>query len=139
MAREGHKPASAAAVAITGWLIPGGGFWLLGQRARAVTIGTTIIVMFMFGILIAGVRVVEAPPGVWQILQKPWFIGQFFTGPLALIAAWTSRELALSRWADVISHARVAEIGTLYTAVAGMLNLLAIIDSTHRASRETAT
>jgi hypothetical protein len=34
------------------------------------------------------------------------------------------------------SHARLAEIGTLYTAVAGMLNLLAIIDSSYRASQE---
>ena len=31
-------------------------------------------------------------------------------------------------------HARVNEIAVLYTAVAGMLNLLAIIDAAHRAS-----
>ena len=34
------------------------------------------------------------------------------------------------------SHARVNEIGVLYTAVAGMLNLLAMIDAAHRAARE---
>jgi len=34
---------------------------------------------------------------------------------------------------DSPSHARLAEISTLYTAVAGMLNLLAVIDSTFRA------
>jgi hypothetical protein len=32
------------------------------------------------------------------------------------------------------SHARVSDIGTLYTAVAGMLNLMAIIDSSYRAT-----
>ena len=32
------------------------------------------------------------------------------------------------------THSRIAEIGTLYTAIAGMLNLLAIIDSASRAS-----
>jgi hypothetical protein len=32
-----------------------------------------------------------------------------------------------------MSHSRSWEIGALYTAVAGMLNLLAIIDSTYRA------
>jgi hypothetical protein len=36
----------------------------------------------------------------------------------------------------VLSHARVNEIGTLYTAVAGMLNLLAIIDSAYRSARQ---
>jgi len=35
-----------------------------------------------------------------------------------------------------LSHARVYEIGVLYTAVAGMLNLMAIIDSAYRASNE---
>ena len=34
----------------------------------------------------------------------------------------------------VVSHGRVNEIGVLYTAVAGMLNLLAIIDASHRAA-----
>ena len=37
------------------------------------------------------------------------------------------------------SHSRLWEIGTLYTAVAGMLNLLAIIDSSHRAAINLAT
>ena len=34
------------------------------------------------------------------------------------------------------AHVRVAEIGTLYTAVAGMLNLLVIIDAAHRVNRK---
>ena len=34
-----------------------------------------------------------------------------------------------------ISHSRVNEIGVLYTAVAGMLNLLAIIDAASRAEQ----
>jgi hypothetical protein len=33
------------------------------------------------------------------------------------------------------SHSRINEIGVLYTAVAGMLNLLAIIDAASRAER----
>jgi len=32
------------------------------------------------------------------------------------------------------SHARVSDIGILYTAVAGMLNLMAIIDASYRAT-----
>ena len=34
-----------------------------------------------------------------------------------------------------ISHSRINEIGVLYTAVAGMLNLLAIIDAASRAEQ----
>ena len=32
--------------------------------------------------------------------------------------------------------ARIGEIGTLYTAIAGMLNLLAMIDAGHRAQHQ---
>ena len=34
-----------------------------------------------------------------------------------------------------MSHALSNEVGTLYTAVAGMLNLLTIIDAAYRAGR----
>ena len=32
-------------VAMLGWLIPGAGYWLLGQRLRAIVIGVTILVL----------------------------------------------------------------------------------------------
>jgi hypothetical protein len=128
-------------VALVGWLVPGGGYWLIGQRVRAITVGVTILAVFVLGILISGIRVVQAPdiagPGnlAQRVLQKPWFIGQVLTGPVGIASAWVSDELAQSRkYAGIEAKARLAEIGTLYTAVAGMLNLLAIIDSAHRAA-----
>ena len=127
-------------VALAGWLLPGSGYWLIGQKTRGLTIGVTIIILFLLGILIAGIRVVEAPnmsgPGsmISRVLQRPWFLGQALTGPIGLASAYASDVLAESpRYKNVQSKARLAEIGTLYTAVAGMLNLLAIIDSAHRA------
>ena len=48
-------------VALAGWLLPGAGYWLIGERVRAVTVGVTILVVFTLGILIAGIRVVQAP------------------------------------------------------------------------------
>ncbi|MCS7034748.1 MAG: hypothetical protein NZ561_12265, partial [Phycisphaerae bacterium] len=83
-----------------------------------------------------------------EIVNKPWYVGQILTGPICLLASRLS--LAAARPADVErasvslaarvsrvqpSHARIAEIGTLYTAIAGMLNLLVIIDSASRAGR----
>jgi hypothetical protein len=127
---------------VVGWLIPGGGYWLIGQRTRATVIGATIVTLFLAGVLIGGVRVIESPdltgPGsiVAKILKKPWFLGQALVGPLGLAGAWLSRLAAASaQYHTVISHARLSEIGTLYTAVAGMLNLLAIIDASHRSGR----
>jgi len=128
-------------VALAGWILPGSGYWLIGQRVRGLTIGITIIVLFGLGILVAGIRVVEAPdlnqPNssmFSRVLQKPWFLGQALTGAIGLASAYASDVAAHSpAYQNVQSKARLAEIGTLYTAVAGMLNLLAIIDSAHRA------
>ncbi len=130
-------------VALVGWLLPGLGYWLIGHRARALTVGITIIVLFVSGVLVGGVRVVDAPQltgdgpnPVARVLQKPWFIGQALTGPIGLAAAWGSRVVAADpAYKNIVSHGRLAEIGTLYTAIAGMLNLLAIIDASHRAAK----
>lgn len=137
-----HPNASPPLVALAGWLLPGAGYWLIGQRTRAVTVGVTILLVFFGGILISGVRVVQAPdmgaPGnVFQrILQKPWFIGQVLNGPVGIGAAWVSDKLADSpTYRHIETKARLAEIGQLYTAVAGMLNLLTIIDAGFRSAR----
>jgi hypothetical protein len=129
-------------VALAGWLVPGAGYWLIGQRGRAITCGVTIIAVFVVGILVSGVRVVQAPDmsgsgnTFQRVLQRPWFIGQVLTGPLGISAAMISDRLAASpTYRHIETKARLAEIGTLYTAVAGMLNLLTIIDASHRAGR----
>jgi hypothetical protein len=119
--------------------VPGSGYWLIGQRGRALTTGITIIVLFILGLLIGGVRVVDVPAGVLTspvnaVSQKPWFVGQILAGPITLIASSIGREDSY-----FASHSRVNEIGTLYTAVAGMLNLLAIIDAAYRAGHDGGT
>src|SRR4051812_24650042 len=130
-------------VALAGWLVPGAGYWLIGQRGRAVTCGVTIIAVFVLGILISGIRVVQAPdftgPGnaMQHVLTRPWFIGQALCGPMGIGAAYVSDQLAHSpTYGKIEAKARLAEIGTLYTAVTGMLNLLTIIDAAHRAAEE---
>ncbi len=132
-----RSPLPPPLVALAGWIFPGAGYWLIGQRTRALTVGITILILFFLGILIGGVGSVDAPslggPDSLfaKVLQKPWFIGQVLAGPISLIAAWIAAVIEAP-----LSHARVMEIGTLYSAVAGMLNLMAIIDSASRASRE---
>ena len=186
--------APAPLVALLSWILPGGGYFLIGQKIRGAVIGISIILLFMLGVLFAGVRVIDVPgyndrgeaiytrmeqnnqremrevrgtnplPGPtsseWQpvgpwkwimrshgfleIANKPWYVGQILTGPLCLIASNYSidvsrptqgpeRAMGVPR-----SHGRIYEIGTLYTAVAGMLNLLAIIDASYRAGQGAA-
>jgi hypothetical protein len=176
-------------------LIPGGGYFLIGERTRAITSGVAIVALFLAGILVGGIRIMD-PPGwgqygyMTQLVQrfdrrhqqladdysriepssadesrepsdddrdqpagpallrqpiaelgdKPWYVGQILCGPLTLLASAVSVSAAhpapgsgLETWPS--SHSRSWEIGALYTAVAGMLNLLVIIDSAHRAGQ----
>ena len=157
-----------AIVAVAGWLLPGSGYVLLGQRTRGLTVGITIISLFLFGLLIAGVRVIEVPGydaqgqhvlinvrhGLgpvyreWimtaeptsELRDKPWSLPQVLNGPIAIVAGIISVHEATPDPADPsqsrapLSHVRVNEIGQLYISVAGLLNLLAIIDASNRAA-----
>jgi hypothetical protein len=118
-------------VVVASWLVPGAGYWLLGQRARGTAIGISVLCLFVLGMLIGGITVVDAPLSLAQISAKPWFVAQILTGPVSIAAAWLAGSV------DVVSHSRSFEIGTLYTAVAGMLNLLGIIDAGYRAANES--
>jgi hypothetical protein len=128
--------------ALAGWLVPGAGYWLIGHRTRAITVGVTIVLVFVFGILVSGIRVVQAPDMssngnfLQRVLTRPWFIGQVLIGPVGIGSAYVSDQLAQSAtYGKIEAKARLAEIGTLYTAVAGMLNLLTIIDASYRAGQ----
>jgi len=191
MAANPSRNVPVPVVALASWLVPGAGYWLLGERVRAVVIGVTITALYIAGLLIGGIKVLEVPgygdhgqPLVvvretgrardpqtneekiinqdrttedndprsigWvmqvhpidEIRNKPWFIAQVLAGPLHLAASWGSvaasrpREPGGTVPIGARSHARTNELGVLYTAVAGMLNLLAIIDAAHRAGRE---
>jgi hypothetical protein len=189
MAANSSRTVPVPVVALASWLVPGAGYWLLGQRARSLVLGVTIFVLFVLGLLIGGVKVLEVPgygdhgePLVvtqgaeytrdghrfsteqivedtgtsgttslgWvmqvhpvdEIRNKPWFIAQVLTGPLDLAASWGSviasrpQTPGGAQPLGARSHARTNELGVLYTAVAGMLNLLAIIDAAYRAGHE---
>ena len=137
-------------VALAGWLVPGAGYWLIGHRGRGVTVGVTIVLLFVFGLLVGGVRVLEVPyydrtgrrvdrPLLEEVRSKPWSIAQVMTGPVAIaagaVSVYASTPDSTGNTPGAESHARVNEIAILYTAVAGMLNLLTIIDSAHRAGK----
>jgi hypothetical protein len=196
MSEPRNSSASPILVTICAWIIPGWGYFLIGERARAMTSGVAIVALFLAGILVGGIRVMD-PPGWGQygymsqmvqrfnrshqrmestytrvepssaeearnpviddgdhvagpalvfqptseLADKPWYVGQILCGPITLIASAVSVHAAhpsadapgQETWPS--SHSRSWEIGTLYTAVAGMLNLLVIIDSAHRASQ----
>ncbi|HWB55198.1 MAG TPA: DUF6677 family protein [Tepidisphaeraceae bacterium] len=144
-------------VVFVSWLFPGAGYWLMGQRGRAAVVGTSILILFLGGVLLAGIRVIDVPgyndhgekamvdhTQDWMltshpfaaIFDKPWYVGQILAGPVTLICSKISIDAAQGENPYPKVKARIGEIGTLYTAIAGMLNLLAMIDAGHRAQRQ---
>ncbi len=121
-------------VAVLGWLLPGMGHWAMGQRRRGGVIGLTLVGLFVMGMAIGGIDVVDPKR------DTIWFIPQAGLGPLGVGAGLvhgvldkrSGQDPAPREQAYQTSIGRVNEMGTLYCAVAGVLNLLAILDAVHR-------
>ena len=106
-------------VAIVAWLIPGAGHWLTGHRERAVYIFLGVGSLFFLGIMLGSIFIVD--PGY----SKPWFCAQILVGGPALIA--TLAAGMDSGIADI--YGKGVDLGQVYTGVAGMLNLMCILDA----------
>jgi hypothetical protein len=106
---------------LVGWLVPGAGHLYLGQRARGLVLGTTLIACFAAGVLLGGRATVSREHPEYLILQ--WGAG------LPAAAAWAAGDPSPS---DVPVSRR--ELGTLYTLVPALLNVVAALDAAARAT-----
>lgn len=147
---------------VCAWLLPGLGHVVIGQRRRGAILGITILTLWTSGWLIGGISCIEVRSPEGQF--RPWFLGQMLLAP-SLAVAWYHQSLRdgvvpeaesgradypgdFAGWPipmpDDLAPAyepgfgRVAEQGVLYTALAGMLNLLAIIDVLYRDPKTVA-
>ncbi|MCS7034067.1 MAG: hypothetical protein NZ561_08740, partial [Phycisphaerae bacterium] len=53
--------ASPPVVALASWFVPGAGYLLIGQYTRGLVVGVTVLLLFILGVLIAGIRVIDVP------------------------------------------------------------------------------
>jgi hypothetical protein len=131
--------------AFAAWLLPGLGHVLIGQPRRGLIIAAGVLGLWLAGLLIGGISVIDHKPmgdGMRQRFSL-WFVGQAMLSPSVAvnIAHQHLKEVSVVRLGGtpqpehqprpIFTPAlgRVAEIGTLYTALAGLLNLLAILDA----------
>lgn len=111
-----RKPIAPALALLAAWLVPGAGHWLTGHRKRAIVIAVAVWLTFLLGIVLGGIHMVG--PRV----SRAWFIAQIFAGSPALIA-WVLNGPAVN-----VLVCRGLDLGLVYTGVAGLLNLLCILD-----------
>jgi hypothetical protein len=134
-----------------GVLIPGAGHIAAGQKRRGVWVGIGVLGLFFGGMLVGGIDVIDSKE------DRVWFLGQALVGPIAFgvdylhqnrfkvvdqrtgarRSAYPNEGRDPATGAPVPggtppnekSIAKVNELGTLFATIAGMLNLIAIIDA----------
>jgi TM2 domain-containing membrane protein YozV len=133
---------------VLAWMVPGLGHFYQGRIAKGLLYATCILSLFVVGLAM----------GDWKIIYWRWvspstnteafcfnYLGQFWAGPVALPAliqaTLTRYHQTPTLWGfmaepsqNVINGlyprlGKFVEIGTLYTTVAGLLNILAMYDA----------
>lgn len=144
-AKDAPPPVWNIPAAVAAWLVPGLGHLLAGHTQRGAILLFCISGLWLVGLLVGGISVVDNR-SVDNSL-RPWYLGQALIAP-SIAVEYTHDRLRAQTEGDDPSpygesipfqpaYGRAAEIGTLYTALAGLLNLLAIIDIAYREPRST--
>jgi hypothetical protein len=106
---------------IVGWLIPGGGHFLLRRYVRGALILVSVAAMFFIGLGMQG-RVYR--PNGGDILDILGFVGDVGAGFLYFLAR-------IMDWGNVMAANAVADYGKTFVIVAGLLNFIAAADAHH--------
>lgn len=106
-----------------GWLIPGGGHFLLKRRGRGALLLFAIASMFILGLMMRGVLF---QPRFGDLLTTliycGGFLGNLASGIFYFLTVWLGYAQA-----DVAGH--VHDYGTKFLVTAGLLNVLAMVDA----------
>jgi len=139
-----RNPVRAAFLA---WLVPGLGHYYQGRKGKALLYGSCILGLYLMGMLMGDGKIVY-----WRWvnpLNNPekfcvYYIGQFFAGLPALpgLIQGTLRHYGydpilwgfMAEPSQIVlnglqSRGKLVEIGTIYTTIAGLLNIFAIYDA----------
>ncbi|MBC8481380.1 MAG: hypothetical protein H8D47_01780 [Planctomycetes bacterium] len=116
-----RKPVELIFIAVISWIIPGAGYWYIREKFRSTLIFFAISATFLIGLYLGSIAVIDPVGG------KLWYIAQIMTSPLvAIIGRMTAAG-------GYFAYGRPNEIGQLYTSIAGLMNLFAVINCVYLA------
>jgi TM2 domain-containing membrane protein YozV len=112
----------APAVAL-GWLIPGGGHFLLKRNGRGVLLLLSVTGMFVCGLMMRG-AMFQPQTGdlLTTLINVGGFAGDVASGILYLLSVWLG-------YGQMDMAGPVHDYGTKFLVVAGLLNILAMVDA----------
>lgn len=108
-------------VGLAAWMIPGAGHFLLRERKRGIILFVVITSLFVLGIYTGSIGVVNWVSG------RIWFYAQILYSPAVGLLG------NLTKNGGYPSYGRPCDIGQIYTAIAGLLNLLSILSAVYMA------
>ena len=111
----------ATVAPLVGWIVPGGGHFLLKKWWRGLLLMTSVVSMFTLGILMEG-KVYT--PNTGDILDMLGFVGDIGAGGLYVAAR-------IFDWGRGAIHLATADYGTKFIIVAGLMNVISAVDAHH--------
>jgi hypothetical protein len=108
-------------VGLLAWLIPGAGRLMIKENKRALIISVTIILTFCVGLYVGSIGIIN-PSGA-----KPWYVAQIMNSPVVAALGYLAQK------GDYTVFGKPNEIGQIYTSIAGLLNLLCIVNAVYLA------
>lgn len=132
--------------ALLGWILPGFGQIFIGHRKRGIYCMIGVLGLFLGGLFIGGVDSVDRR-------EDPlWFYAQAGAGPIAFGSDWLNASMLKSGSVGELvesppsqisrspgpmvstfkSVTPIGEVGVLYCALAGLMNVVVILDALRR-------
>ena len=108
-------------VGLAGWLVPGAGHLILKEKARAAIIFTAILLTFAIGLYLGSIAVVNPATG------KLAYTAQIMNSPMVAMIG------RITKHGQYTVFGKPNEIGQIYTSIAGLLNLLCIVNAVYLA------
>jgi len=112
-----------------GWLLPGGGHFLLKRSGRGLLLLVAVSGMFICGLMMRGaIFTPQYGDLLSTLINTGGFIGDVCSGILYLLSAWLG-------YSQPDQAGAVHDYGTKFLVTAGLLNILAMVDVYEIAAR----
>jgi len=110
-------------VGLLAWVVPGAGHYMLKEKKRSIIIFATIILTFLIGLYVGSIGVINPTDA------KAWYLAQIMNSPMVAALG----HLTATAPEKYRVFGKPNEIGQIYTGIAGLLNLLCIVNAVYLA------
>jgi len=119
--------------AFLGWVVPGLGHVAISQKRRGILIMLGAFFLIFSGVLIGGLDAIDHKQ------DSLWFLCQVFAGPVIIVVDALNQffiaSLPTAEKATFVGLNHANEMGTLFVAMAGLMNFVIILDALKPASK----